>query len=106
MVGYTLATSLLVSFVSLRNIDVFNMSAAYAKRFQAVFLCLHPKAPKISVRSAAEYLHKSQEFVNKWIQRYKDAKCVDDLPDRGPKRTTTAREDFSTFFQKFTTFAT
>ncbi|CAK9804767.1 hypothetical protein ANTQUA_LOCUS4227 [Anthophora quadrimaculata] len=54
----------------------------------------------MSVRSAAKYLYKSREFVNKWVQRYKDTKCVDDLPDRGSKRSTTARED-RTIFQVF-----
>ncbi|CAK9823987.1 hypothetical protein ANTRET_LOCUS2226 [Anthophora retusa] len=47
----------------------------------------------MSVRNAAKYLHKSREFVNKWVQRYKETNCVDDLPDRGSKRATTKRDD-------------
>ncbi|KOC58939.1 hypothetical protein WH47_01219 [Habropoda laboriosa] len=82
------------------------MSAAYAKRFQAVFLCRHPKGPKMSVRDAAKYLRKSREFVNKWVQRYKETKCVDDHPDRGSKRAAARREDKVIFrlFSKNPTF--
>ncbi|KOX73116.1 Histone-lysine N-methyltransferase SETMAR [Melipona quadrifasciata] len=65
------------------------MSVKYAKGFEAVFLCYHSKGPKMTVRTAAKYLRKSPQFVDKWLQRYKETKCVDDLPDRGSKRVTT-----------------
>ncbi|XP_043522366.1 uncharacterized protein LOC122535163 [Frieseomelitta varia] len=45
------------------------------------------------VRTAAKYLHKSPQFVDKWVQRYKKTKCVDDFPDRSSKRVTTKSED-------------
>ncbi|KOX72503.1 hypothetical protein WN51_03096 [Melipona quadrifasciata] len=32
-------------------------------------------------RTAAKYLRKSPQFVDKWVQRYKEIKCVDELPD-------------------------
>ena len=69
------------------------MSAAYIKRFEAVFLCLHPKGPKMSRESAAKYLKKSKAFVNKWVERYQDTKTVDDLPERGMTRKTTKQQD-------------
>lgn len=69
------------------------MSAAYAKRFEAVFLCSHPKGPKLSFTSAAKYMHKSTRFVKKWVNRYKETKNVDDFPNRGLKRKTDTRED-------------
>ncbi|KOX70610.1 hypothetical protein WN51_05398, partial [Melipona quadrifasciata] len=37
------------------------ISAKYAKRFEAVFLCYHPKGPKMTVRTAAKYLRYNTE---------------------------------------------
>lgn len=68
------------------------MSSAYATRFEAVFLCVHPKGPKISVAKAAKYLRKSESFVRKWINRYEQFKHVDDLPGRGTKSKVTKQE--------------
>ncbi|KOC60040.1 hypothetical protein WH47_09180 [Habropoda laboriosa] len=34
------------------------MSAVYATRFEAVFLCYHPKGRKMSVKNAEKYMHK------------------------------------------------
>jgi len=59
------------------------MSAKYASRYEAVFLCTHPKDPKMSQSAAAKYMKKSKAFVQKWTQRYTVAKNVDDLPERG-----------------------
>lgn len=59
------------------------MSAAYASRYEAVFLCSHPKGPKMSYVAAAKYMGKSKSFVAKWVQQYKKTKNVDDLPERG-----------------------
>lgn len=63
------------------------------KRLEAVFLCVHPKGPKMSCISAAKYLHRSVPFVKKWVARYKKTKTVDDLPERGLTRVTVNRED-------------
>lgn len=84
-----------ISFVDkhLTRKTFFTMSAAYIKRFEAVFLCLHPKGPKMSRESAAKYLKKSKAFVNKWVERYQDTKTVDDLPERGMTRKTTKQQD-------------
>ena len=59
------------------------MSSVYAKRFEAVFLCTHPKGPLMSYTAAAKYIKKSKSFVKKWVERYKANKTVDDLPERG-----------------------
>ena len=59
------------------------MSAAYISRFEAVFLCTHPKGPKMSFSSAAKYKKKSKTFVAKWVQRYTESKNVDYLPEHG-----------------------
>ena len=34
------------------------MSSVYAKRFEAVFLCTHPKGPLMSYTAAAKYIKK------------------------------------------------
>lgn len=69
------------------------MSVAYASRYEAVFLCLHPKGPKMSYGAAAKYMKKSKAFISKWVKRYSDVKNVDDLPDRGSAQVTTKKED-------------
>lgn len=69
------------------------MSAKYIKRFEAVFLCSHPKGPKMSYKSAAKYLHRSVGFVKKWVARYTTNSNIDDLPGRGLKRGTLCRQD-------------
>jgi len=38
------------------------MSTAYASRYEAMFMCLHPKGPKTSY-GAAKYMKKSKTFV-------------------------------------------
>lgn len=69
------------------------MSAAYLKRYEAVFLCIHPKGPKVSITGAATYMHKSEGFVRMSVERYKASKTVDDLPGRGSQRTTRIKQD-------------
>lgn len=69
------------------------MSAKYIKRLEVVFLCSHSKGPKMSVKSAAKYLHRSVGFVKKWLTRYKTNNNVDDFPGRGLKRGTLSRQD-------------
>lgn len=59
------------------------LSAKYATRYEAVFLCNHPKSPKMSQSTAAKYMGKSKQFVHKWVERYKTTKNVDDLPECG-----------------------
>ena len=69
------------------------MISVYAKRFEAVFLCTHPKGPLLSYTAAAKYIEKSKSFVKKWVERYKANKIVDDLPERGKSRATTSKQD-------------
>ncbi|GAB1862215.1 Mos1 transposase HTH domain-containing protein [Camponotus japonicus] len=69
------------------------MSTAYASRFEAMFLCSHPKGPKMSFAMASRYMGKSVSFVKKWVKRYNDMKNVDDLPERGTRRSTSKEND-------------
>jgi len=72
----------LMSNSYLRN-TLTAISAAYASRYEAVFLCSHPKEPKMSYVAAAKYMGKLKSFVAKWVQQYKKTKNIDDLPERG-----------------------
>lgn len=69
------------------------MSAAYAARWEAVFLCDHPKGPKMSFAAAAKYIKKSKAFVQKWVRRFKISKNVDDLPDRGSRGSVSKKDE-------------
>ncbi|CAK9805032.1 hypothetical protein ANTQUA_LOCUS4341, partial [Anthophora quadrimaculata] len=69
------------------------MSAAYASRFEAVFLCKHPKGPKMSYAAVGKYMGKSKTFVRKWVVWYESTKTVDDLPNRGVKRKFSEKDD-------------
>ena len=41
------------------------MSIRYASRYKIVFLCTHPKGPKISQSATAKYMRKSKAFIQK-----------------------------------------
>lgn len=69
------------------------MSAKYAKRFEAVFLCHHPKGPKLTYLAAAKVIKKSKTFVSKWVKRYESHQNVDDFDERGLKRSTSQKQD-------------
>lgn len=73
------------------------MRNAYAKRFEAVFLCVHPKWPKLTYLAASKYIRKWKSFVEKWVKRYKECKNVDDFPNRGTKRR---KADYGVVFEK------
>lgn len=47
----------------------------------------------MSRAQAAKYMKKSKTFVNKWVNRYLEAKHVDDLPERGKTRKTSSTVD-------------
>lgn len=69
------------------------MSEKYLKRYEAVFLVHHAKGQKLSYKSAAKYIKKSESFVKKWVKRFLDVGNVNDLPKRGSCRTTNKQED-------------
>ncbi|KYM99699.1 hypothetical protein ALC62_09317 [Cyphomyrmex costatus] len=56
------------------------MSAAYASRFETVFLCTHLKGPKMSYAAAGRYMKKSKGFVKKWVKNYKTIKIFEKNP--------------------------
>jgi len=41
------------------------MSATYASRYKAMFLCLHPKGLQMSYEVGAKYMKKSKTFISK-----------------------------------------
>ncbi|KYQ55805.1 hypothetical protein ALC60_05304 [Trachymyrmex zeteki] len=43
--------------------------------------------------AAGRYMKKSEGFVRKWVKRYNETKNVDDLPERGTRRSTTKKDD-------------
>jgi len=47
-------------------------------------------------------MKKSKDFVRKWVNRYKQVKNVDDLPERGKTRVITKKQDkiIIKFFEK------
>ncbi|KAF2895188.1 hypothetical protein ILUMI_10988 [Ignelater luminosus] len=59
------------------------MSAAYSKRFEAVFLCCHEKGPKMSLGAAATYLKKSKSLVKKWYSELVIENCRGDEQEIG-----------------------
>lgn len=65
----------------------------FAKRFEVVFLHLHPKGPKMSIPAIVKYTKKSRSFVVQWIEHYKQHKNVNDQPNVKPNRASTSRED-------------
>ena len=69
------------------------MSAIYAKRQEAVFLCTHPLGPHLSYSAAAKALKKSKHFVQMWVERYRDTKTVNDLPGKVETRATSSKAD-------------
>ena len=59
------------------------MSNYYKKRFEIVFLCLHPRGPKMSKEAAAKYLKVSKGEVYLWCKRYQETGVVDDVQKTG-----------------------
>ncbi|KAJ8947238.1 hypothetical protein NQ318_012004 [Aromia moschata] len=47
----------------------------------------------MSISAAAKAAKKSKAFVRRWVERYKATKNLNDHPDRGTWRTTTAKQD-------------
>lgn len=68
-------------------------SEVFHSRFEAVFLHLHPRGPKMSIAAIARYMKKNRSFVQRWIDHYKREKNVNDHPRMQPQRASTSRED-------------
>lgn len=76
------------------------MSAPYAKRFEAVFLCTHSKEPKMSYKTATKYMHKSEDFVRKWVTRYKIMSMIFPREEKHEKRRKKTIKSFSRYFSE------
>lgn len=59
-------------------------SKYYGKRFEAIFLHLHPRAPKLSIAATAKYITKSEKLVRRYVQQYICEKNVNDQPKEKP----------------------
>lgn len=68
-------------------------SEYFTKRFEAVFLHLHPRGPKLSIAATARQIKKSKAFVRKWVEQYKREKNVNDQPNVHPNLATTPEQD-------------
>ncbi|XP_055304441.1 uncharacterized protein LOC129569549 [Sitodiplosis mosellana] len=68
-------------------------SEYYTKRFEAVFLHLHPRGPKLSLTATARYIKKTVPFVQRWVDQYKREKNVNDQPNIKPNRASTPKQD-------------
>lgn len=51
----------------------------------------------MSNKSAAKYMWKSEEFINKWVKRYLEVGSADDLLERALDRAITVKEDTDLF---------
>ena len=69
------------------------MSAIYAKRYEAIFLFTHARGPHFSYSAAAKVLKMSKQFVQIWVEWYRDTRTVDDLPGKAETRATSSKED-------------
>lgn len=68
-------------------------SEYFSKRFEAVFLHLHSRGPKLNIQKTANQIKKSEHFVRYWVEQWKREKNVNDQPNEQPNRASTSRED-------------
>lgn len=68
-------------------------SEYYSKRFEAVFLHLHSRGPKLTIQQTAKQIKKSEGFVKKWTEQWKREKNVNDQPNIKPERATTPQQN-------------
>lgn len=68
-------------------------SEYYSKRFEAVFLHLHHRGPKLTIQQTANQIKKSRAFVEQWINQWKREKNVNDQPHVQPERATTSKQN-------------
>ena len=69
------------------------MSAIYAKRYEAIFLCTRARIPHLLYSAVVKVHKKSKHFLQMWVERYRDTKTVDDLTGKGETRVTSSKED-------------
>ena len=69
------------------------MALSIRKRWELVFLCRHPRGPKLGFKLAAKEVGCSTTTAKKWVKRFEDTEDVQDEVGRGRKRKTTANQD-------------
>lgn len=63
------------------------------KRYEIIFLHIHPNGPKWGVSKVAQHMKCSTSTVQHWISRYEKNKNLSDFQKEGRPRSTSARED-------------
>src|SRR5215510_14591504 len=69
------------------------MSFPVHKRYEIVFLHLHPKGPELGYTEVAKTVGCSKSTVSYWINRWKETKDLTDEQRSGRERITTIKED-------------
>jgi transposase len=69
------------------------MEFSIEKHWEIIFLYLHRKGPKFSIREIAKEVQCSRDTVKTWIKRYQETGDVKDKERQGRKRKTTEEED-------------
>ena len=69
------------------------MALSIERRWEIIFLVLHPLGPKLSYANAAKHIHCSSSTISEWVQCYRETGDVQDKQGRGLKRSTTEKED-------------
>ena len=75
-----------------KNLEII-IEFSIEKHWEIIFLYLHRKGPKFSIREIAKEVKCSQDTVKTWIQRYQETGDVKDKERQGRKRKTTEEED-------------
>jgi transposase len=66
---------------------------ALQKRYEIVFLSLHPKGPQWNHHQVASYTHTTENSVRYWLQRFKENPDLTASVPSGRKRKTSEKED-------------
>lgn len=69
------------------------MSLPINKRYEAIFLHLHPKGPKMGLTDTANEIGCARSSVVFWVKRWYKTKDLSDKPKTGRVRKTTSRQD-------------
>lgn len=69
------------------------MALPIHKRYEIVFLSLHPLGPKLSLTAVAKVVKCGKSTVKHWLDRWKESKDLTNLPVSGRSRATTPKQD-------------
>src|SRR5579871_182688 len=69
------------------------MEFSIKKYWEIIFLHLHRKGPKLSIREIVKEVQCSRDTIKTLIQRYQETRDIKDKERQGRKRKTTEEED-------------